>query len=199
VNTPVTGFRPARLLLVVLALAALFSVPAACASIDPIGAYATGDRITVTGSSGFPPGDKVWVKVNAADFQPTSKEESIAQLSGESKAGGTASITGGTRADGKNGWSVSFSTEGWTPGEYTVRAAEATGGDSPLWASGSFTLAPARAAGSVTPAATGSAAGVPAAPAVPTAKAASVIFVTLGALAGATGMVMLLRQQAGRD
>jgi hypothetical protein len=129
-----------------LVLAALCVLPVTAASIDPIGDWAVGERVTVSGSTSFNVGNKVWVEVSASDFHPTSKYASIDQLSGESKASGTVMVTKGS--GGQNVWSINFSTSGWQPGEYTVRAADSAGGSTPLWASSSFNLttgpAPAR-------------------------------------------------------
>jgi hypothetical protein len=123
-----------------LALAALLILPVSAAFIDPIGVYAVGDNITVSGSTNSAVGGKVWVTVSASDFRPTSKYESIEQLSSESKASGTVRVTKGPGASGQNIWSIHFSTAGWETGEYTVRAADATGGTGQLWASAPFTL-----------------------------------------------------------
>lgn len=123
-----------------LALAALLILPVTAAFIDPIGVYAVGDNITVSGSTNGAVGDKVWVTVSASDFRPTSKYESIEQLSSESKASGTVMVTKGSGANGQNSWSIHFSTTGWETGEYTVRAADASGGTGQLWSSAPFTL-----------------------------------------------------------
>ena len=123
-----------------LALAALLILPVTAAFIDPIGVYAVGDNITVSGSTNGAVGDKVWVTVSASDFHPTSKYESIEQLSSESKASGTVMVTKGLGANGQNIWSIHFSTRGWETGEYTVRAADASGGTGQLWSSAPFTL-----------------------------------------------------------
>jgi hypothetical protein len=123
-----------------LALAALLVLPVTAAFIDPIGVYAVGDNITVSGSTNGAVGDKVWVTVSASDFRPTSKYESIEQLSSESKASGTVMVTKGPGANGQNIWLIHFSTAGWETGEYTVRAADASGGTGQLWSSAPFTL-----------------------------------------------------------
>ncbi|MHB8053550.1 MAG: TIR domain-containing protein [Methanoregula sp.] len=130
----------ARQVLTGLALAALLILPVTAAFIDPIGTYAVGDNITVSGSTNGAVGNTVWVTVSASDFHPTSKYESIEQLSSESKASGTVRVTKGPGANGQNIWSIHFSTVGWETGEYTVRAADATGGTELLWATAAFTL-----------------------------------------------------------
>lgn len=130
----------ALLVLTGLALAVLLILPGTAAFIDPIGDYAVGDNITVSGSTNSAVGGKVWVTVSASDFHPTSKYESIEQLSSESKASGTVRVTKGPGANGQNVWSIHFSTVGWETGEYTVRAADASGGTGQLWASAPFTL-----------------------------------------------------------
>jgi hypothetical protein len=137
-----TKFHKAPRVLAVLALAALLIVPVMAASIDQISDYAVGDNITISGSTSIAVGDKVWVTVSASDFHPTSKYQSIEQLSGESKASGTVRATEGPGANGKNVWSIGFPTTGWEAGEYTVRAADDTGGNSLLWASATFRLFP---------------------------------------------------------
>jgi len=126
--------------LTVLAVAALLIVPVTAASIDQIGDYAVGDNVTISGSTNIAVGDKVWVTVSASDFHPTSKYQSIEQLSGESKASGTVRATEGPGANGKNVWSIGFPTTGWEAGEYTVRVADETSGNSLLWASATFKL-----------------------------------------------------------
>lgn len=139
-----------------LALAALLILPVPAAFIDPIGVYAVGDNITVSGSTNGAVGDKVWVTVSASDFRPTSKYESIEQLSSESKASGTVRVTKGPGANGQNIWLIHVSTAGWETGEYTVRAADASGGTGQLWSSAPFTLVsdpshvPQRAASPIT-------------------------------------------------
>ena len=130
----------ARQVLTALAIAALLIMPVTAASIDPIGDYAVGDNVTISGSTNFAVGDTVWVTVDTSDFHPTSKYESIEQLSGESKASGTVRATKGPGANGKNVWSIEFSTTGWEPGGYTIRAADATSDNSLLWASATFQL-----------------------------------------------------------
>jgi hypothetical protein len=135
-----------RQVLTVLAIAALLIMPVTAASIDQIGDYAVGDNVTISGSTNIAVGDKVWVTVSTSDFHPTSKYESIEQLSGESKASGTVRATEGPGANGKNVWSIGFPTTGWEPGGYTVRAADATSDTSMLWASATFQLFSDRAA-----------------------------------------------------
>jgi len=181
-----------RQVLTGLILAALLILPVTATSIDPIGDYAVGNHVTISGSTSVAIGGKVWVDVSASDFHPTSKYESIEQLSGESKSSGTARVTKGTRADGQNAWSVNFSTAGWKPVEYTVRVADETGEGPLLWASSTFRLAPS-AENRVTPVASVAIAD-PTAPVVPTTKAPLPALVTAGALAVAIGFVGLLRR-----
>jgi hypothetical protein len=130
----------ARQVLAVLAVAALLIMPVTAASIDQISDYAVGDNVTISGSTNIAVGDKVWVTVSASDFHPTSKYESVEQLSGESKASGTVRATEGPGANGKNVWSIGFPTTGWEAGEYTVRAADTTSDNPMLWASATFQL-----------------------------------------------------------
>ena len=130
----------ARQVLTALAIAALLIVPVTAASIDQIGDYSVGDNVTIGGSTNSAVGNKVWVTVSSSDFHPTSKYESIEQLSSESKASGTVMVTKGPGANGKNVWSIAFPTTGWEQGGYTVRAADATSDNSLLWASAEFQL-----------------------------------------------------------
>lgn len=155
-NSPIScNSRRALQVLIALVTVVLFILPVTAISIDPLGDWAAGDRVTVSGSTVYPVGSTVWVEVKASDFQPTSKYASIEQLSGESKASGTVLVTKGPGAEGKNVWSINFSTSGWVPGEYTVRAADSAGGSGTmLWASSLFNLTsgpvPARA-GTISP------------------------------------------------
>jgi hypothetical protein len=135
-----------RQVLTVLAIATLLIMPVTAAFIDQIGDYAVGDNVTISGSTNISVGDKVWVTVSSSDFHPTSKYESIEQLSGESKASGTVRATEGPGANGKNVWTIGFPTTGWDSGMYTVRAADATSDNSMLWASATFQLFPDRTA-----------------------------------------------------
>jgi len=130
---------PVRQALAVLVITALLIIPVTAASIDPIGDYAIGENVTISGSTNIAVGQKVWVTVSTSDFHPTSKYESIEQMSGTTRASGTVMVTKGPGADGQNVWSTEFSTKGWEPGAYTVSAADATGGNL-LWASTAFNL-----------------------------------------------------------
>ncbi|MFA5222420.1 MAG: hypothetical protein WC391_09075 [Methanoregula sp.] len=130
----------ARHVLTGLAIAALLIMPVTAAFIDPIGNYAVGDNVTISGSTNIAVNDHVWVKVSASDFHPTSKYESIEQVSGEPKASGTVRVTKGPGLNGKNIWSINFPTKGWETGDYTIRAADASGGNTLLWASATFKL-----------------------------------------------------------
>ncbi|KAF1078078.1 hypothetical protein [Methanogenium sp. MK-MG] len=94
--------------------------------------YTAGEEITLGGVTNLAPGTVFLISVEAVAFLPTEKGEGGA-FSGTS---GTVVVQEGPPAF----WSFSFSTGGWTPGEYLVSVeAPKTG----TVESGTFTLLPA--------------------------------------------------------
>ncbi|GAB7015197.1 hypothetical protein [Methanogenium cariaci] len=116
-------FRPCRksalpalfsvlVLISVLCIGAVSAKPPAPGLSGTPAHYTVGDEITLGGETNLAPGNVLLITVEATAFHPTEKGED-GVFSGTSA---TVVVQEGPPAF----WSVSFSTEGWAPGEYLV-------------------------------------------------------------------------------
>jgi hypothetical protein len=97
-------------------------------TLDPLGTYAVGDLVSITGTTNLAPGDQLLIEVTSSSFGPTSKTQSGAF------SGASATVTVQAGTGGTNTFGYIVTTAGFIPDTYlvqfsgiTVPAATATG------------------------------------------------------------------------